>query len=107
VNEQTGTAYTWYFDVYLKQAELPKLISERRNKLLTLTWETPGDLPFDMPIPLLIDDELTTVNFVNNIAQIKLSDDSHVVIDPSMRVLRKLPIIASCDEREQEKTTNQ
>lgn len=53
VNETVGRDLTWFFEVYLRQPELPRLRSSRRGDELTLWWETAGDLPFPMPVEIL------------------------------------------------------
>src|SRR3546814_17122516 len=42
VKKVTGKDYGWFFDVYLKQAALPKLVQQRRGDQLTLTWPAPA-----------------------------------------------------------------
>ncbi len=49
VNRVTGKDYTWFFDVYLYQAALPKVVSVRENGMLKVRWQVPGGLPFPMP----------------------------------------------------------
>jgi aminopeptidase N len=40
----------WFFELYLRQPQLPKLITEVSGNTLNLRWETPNNMPFPMPI---------------------------------------------------------
>ena len=45
----------WFFELYLRQPKLPKLVSEISGNTLNLHWETPNDVPFPMPIDVVVD----------------------------------------------------
>jgi aminopeptidase N len=98
VNKVTNEDYTWLFDVYLKQAALPELITEDIQGGMRLTWQTPLDLPFPMPVPISINGELKIVELTTQGSTVSFENKSHVLIDPNMRVLRQLPIIGGCEE---------
>ena len=57
----SGRDLRWFFDVYLHQAELPKLRAQQRDGILRLVWEAPGDGPFPMPVPVRIGEEIVRV----------------------------------------------
>jgi aminopeptidase N len=48
--EASGTKLDWFFEVYLRQPKLPRLLTETRGNSLVLRWETPDNLPFPMPV---------------------------------------------------------
>lgn len=98
VNSVTNEDYTWLFDVYLKQASLPELIREDIQGGMLLTWQTPLDLPFPMPVPISINGEVKMVELSGQGSTVLFDENSHVLIDPDMRVLRQLPIIGACEE---------
>ncbi|MEE8572845.1 MAG: M1 family metallopeptidase, partial [Gemmatimonadota bacterium] len=50
VNEVTGDDLGWFFEVYVRQPELPRLSAMRDGANLTLRWDVPEDLHFPMPI---------------------------------------------------------
>jgi aminopeptidase N len=52
-SEAAGRDLAWFFEVYLRQPDLPRLRSSRQGDELTLWWETAGDLPFPMPVEIL------------------------------------------------------
>ena len=41
VNKFTGKDMTWFFNIYLRQPKLPKLVAEASGNKLNLRWETP------------------------------------------------------------------
>ena len=49
----SGMKLDWFFEVYLRQPQLPELVVEDG----ILRWKTPGNLPFPMPIPLKVGDK--------------------------------------------------
>jgi hypothetical protein len=73
---------------------------------LELEWNTPNDLPFPMPIPVRVNDELRTVTFVDNKATLTGVAKGDVLVDPYMQVLRKLSTVPTCEERRAEEAAN-
>jgi aminopeptidase N len=98
VNQVTGKDYNWFFDVYLKQAELPKLIRTRKDDQLTLTWQTPENLPFPMPIEVKVGDTVTKLPMTNGTGTITVPEGAHVVVDPWARVLKQSDAIQEYQE---------
>ena len=41
VRQVTGKDYAWFFDVYLRQAQLPELIATRDGGRLKVSWKVP------------------------------------------------------------------
>lgn len=52
---ESGMKLDWFFELYLRQPKLPKLIPSVAGKTLNLSWETPNNLPFPMPVDVMID----------------------------------------------------
>lgn len=48
--EESKIDLDWFFEVYLRQPELPSLSARIVNKKLIIEWKTPGGLPFPMPV---------------------------------------------------------
>ena len=78
----------WFFDVYVHQPKLPELVSKREGKKLQLRWKTPGDLPFPMPIEVMVDGERRRVEMPDGRATIELPADSKLEIDPDRWILK-------------------
>ncbi|MBN8807728.1 MAG: M1 family metallopeptidase [Sphingomonas sp.] len=89
VKRVTGKDYRWFFDVYLRRAALPDLVEARTGTTLTLIWMTPDDLPFPMPIEVMVDNKLRRIDMPGGTATIAVPADAHVVVDPYARVLRR------------------
>ena len=77
----------WFFDVYVHQPKLPTLEQEVRDGVLHLTWSVPEDLPFPMPVPVRIGDEVVRVEMENGKGQVDLAGREHEV-DPDSWLLR-------------------
>ena len=50
-----GEDLSWFFEVYLRQSELPQLTLARLGDELTATWRVPHDVPFPLDVPVSID----------------------------------------------------
>ena len=88
--EHTGQELGWFFDVYLHQPELPRLVSEVRGDELHLEWRVPGDLPFPMPVPVRVGKELLRVEMPGGRASVPLGRHGRsgdFAVDPERRVL--------------------
>jgi aminopeptidase N len=93
VNKVTGKDYGWFFDVYLRQAALPKLVQQRDGDRLTLTWQAPAGLPFPMPVEVKVGDRVTKLPMAGGTGALTIPAGAHVVIDPHDRVLKDEPAI--------------
>ena len=58
-----------------------------------------------MPVPVRVDGELLRIEFAGNSARLEGVSVEDAQIDPFMRILRKLPSLPTCDEREAEEET--
>ena len=86
----SGRDLRWFFEVYLRQPELPRLVSERDGDTLTLRWEVPGDLPFPMPVDVEVGGELQRVEMPEGRAEVSVPPQAEVRVDPLQRVLKAL-----------------
>ncbi|MGN6277393.1 MAG: M1 family metallopeptidase [Sphingomonas sp.] len=93
VNKVTGKDYSWFFNVYLRQAALPKLVQQRDGDKLTLAWQAPAGLPFPMPVEVEVGDTITKLPMTNGTGSITVPAGAHVVVDPYDRVLKDEPAI--------------
>lgn len=87
VSDLSGEDMEWFFNVYLYSAELPELIREEQNGQTYLYWQTPDDLPFEIPVELKVDGELITKT-IGKEAKAIANAESEVVIDPDNWILR-------------------
>ncbi len=91
VNQVTGKDYTWFFDVYLYQAEIPKLTTSREGDRMTFRWEAPAGLPFPMPLDVQIGDRMVTLPMTDGTGELTVDPQAAVTIDPKQKVLRAAP----------------
>ncbi|KAA3614351.1 MAG: M1 family peptidase [Planctomycetota bacterium] len=89
VEELSGQDLDWFFELYLRQPELPLLQATRREGSLELRWQTPNDMPFPMPIPLRVNGDDLRISLKNGVAKIPLPLDAKVELDPNDWVLHQ------------------
>ena len=71
---------------------------------MVLEWQNIDELTFPMPIPVRINDAMQRVEFSGNRAILPGISEADVQVDPYMQILRKLPIVPTCEERREEET---
>ncbi len=89
VNEEAGGDYGWFFDTYIKSAQLPELISERRGGTLHLEWRAPGQGAFPMPVEVQIGDRIEKIAMAGGKGSLAVPAGQHVVLDPEGKILRR------------------
>ncbi|WP_426255903.1 M1 family metallopeptidase [Sphingomonas sp. DC2300-3] len=89
VNQVTGQDWQWFFDTYLYQAALPKLVVNRNATQLTLKWVAPTGKPFPLPVEVAVDDVVRKVPMTGGLATITVPAGAHIVVDPMSRVLKQ------------------
>lgn len=94
VNQVSGRDLNWFFDVYLREAALPKLEARHEGNTLSLHWQVPHDKPFPMPVEVQIGDKLVTVPMHGGAASIPAPQDALVIVDPHSKLLREMPHVA-------------
>ena len=82
-----GQDLDWFFEVYLRQPQLPTLLSRVENGKIRLQWQTPEDLPFHMPVDVLIGDELKRVEVDQKGVEIPFQPGQKPEVDPDKWIL--------------------
>lgn len=85
--KESGLDLGWFFELYLRQPALPKLITETAGSTMTLRWETPNDMPFPMPIDVTAGGKTIRVEMKDGTGEVKFSG-AEPVIDPNGWVLK-------------------
>lgn len=84
----SGADLDWFFEVYLRQPKLPKLISEKKTNEITLRWEVPDELPFPMPVEVRIGNATKRYELPSGSVTIPLEPGQNVVVDPQSWILK-------------------
>lgn len=77
----------WFFELYLRQPKLPRLVNETAGNTLSLRWETPNNMPFPMPVDVEISGKAQRVEMKDGKATVNFSG-ADPVVDPKGWVLR-------------------
>ncbi len=95
--QESGKDLGWFFELYLRQPKLPKLtttVGTRQigpngspQQVLTLSWETPNNMPFPMPIDVEVNGKIQPVEMNNGRATVSFTG-TPPVIDPNGWVLK-------------------
>ena len=83
----SGLDLDWFFDVYLRQAKLPKLFSRVEGQELTLRWESPDGLPFPMPIEVEIGGKFQRILVGEKGVTLKIPRNTQPLVDPNQWLL--------------------
>jgi aminopeptidase N len=101
-SDEAGVDLAWFFEVYARRGPLPVLEVSEDASGLAFEWRNIGDLEFPMPVPVRVNGEIRRVEFTGNRAVLPGIRQADVQVDPFMQVLRKLPIVPTCEERREE-----
>lgn len=77
----------WFFEVYVRQPKLPILKASAANGALTLAWEAPDNLPFPMPIDVVVNGKTVRVPMTGGKGSIPFTG-AEPVVDPNGWVLK-------------------
>ncbi|MDT0595320.1 M1 family metallopeptidase [Glaciecola petra] len=88
VNRVTGQDYTWFFDVYLYQASLPKVVKEQSEGRVLLSWQIENDKYFPMPLDISLNGKVLTLDLSTQV-NIEVGPFDKLIIDPSSKVLKE------------------
>lgn len=88
-NAVTGRDLGWFFNVYLYQPKLPKLVSTIEGNKLVLKWETPDGLPFPMPVEVEVDGRIERIEMPGDRAELDAGRYAHANVDPNLWILKE------------------
>ncbi|CAN5866776.1 M1 family metallopeptidase [soil metagenome] len=84
----SGKKLDWFFEVYLRQPKLPRLLSERNGNRLELRWEAPGGLTFPMPVEVQVGTSTRRYEMAGGAVTIPIEAEKTVVVDPQNWILK-------------------
>jgi len=85
--QESGMKLDWFFEMYMRQPKLPKLISEVSGGTLDLHWETPNNMPFPMPIDVVIDGKTKRIEMKDGKGSVEFTG-TEPIVDPDGWVLK-------------------
>lgn len=88
--EESGMELKWFFDVYLRQPSLPVLNSRVQGNKLRLSWTVANELPFFMPVDVLIDGQTRKVMVTREGVEVNLSPGQKPEVDPDRWVMMEV-----------------
>jgi aminopeptidase N len=90
--QASGQKLDWFFEVYVRQAELPRLLITRTADSLQLHWQTPDNRPFPLPVEVQIGKTRYRLSINEGKAAMALPAQApDLVIDPDGWILRAVP----------------
>jgi aminopeptidase N len=84
---ETGRELGWFFEAYLRQPHLPRLVSELEGDELHLAWLLPDGLEFPLPVQLEIDGERRRIEMPGGEATVDVTGSAIIEIDPDAWLL--------------------
>lgn len=78
----------WFFEIYLRQPDLPMLVVNRTDSQIELSWKTPKDMQFPMPIDVKVGNEIRRIEMKGGKGVVKLKAGEDFVVDPNGWVLK-------------------
>ena len=86
----SGKKLDWFWEVYLRNTKLPKLIVTRNQNVAELKWETEKDIPFYLPVPIMIADKISLIDMSRGNNLIVVPDGFQFAIDPKESILMEI-----------------
>ena len=84
----SGMKLDWFFEVYLRQPKLPKLITETSGNQMTLRWDVPDRLPFPMPVEVQVGNSTKRYEMPGGSVTVPIESGQSVVVDPRGWILK-------------------
>jgi aminopeptidase N len=90
----TGRDLRWFFNLYLYQPRLPKLVTSLEGGKLLLRWETPEGYPFPMPVEIEVDGRVERIEMPGGRAELDAARYGRGHVDPSLWILKEPRLMA-------------
>ena len=87
--QASGMNLDWFFEVYLRQPALPRLVSETKGNALVLRWDAPEGLKFPMPVEVQVGGQTRRVEMNQGEVTIPFDAGQTPVVDPKSRILKQ------------------
>ncbi len=87
--EVTGKQLGWFFELYLRQPKLPRLIAKQTGRELTVRWEVPDGLSFPMPVDILLGEKTERIDLSKGTATVRIPAGVTPLLDPKNWILKE------------------
>ncbi|WP_350292427.1 M1 family metallopeptidase [uncultured Croceitalea sp.] len=87
VNRVSGQDFSWFKNVYFKNATLPKLSITENKEGVMLKWFTKSNMDFSMPLEIKTEEGVLKIHFIDGLAQLNFGMEEIVEIDPNKWIL--------------------
>ena len=95
-SEEYGKDLSWFFDMYLRKAELPHLLQERNNEGVSFSWPNNPGVEFNIPILVTQDGRLSEHTVPSTGEIFPLAEDALLQVDPKVTLLRNFGTTEAC-----------
>lgn len=89
VREVTGQDLHWFFEVYLRRAKLPALVSKVEDGRIYLSWDVPDHLPFPMPLEVVVNGKAERIPMPDGRAVLDAATYRDAQLDPEMWIAKQ------------------
>ncbi len=86
--EESKMELDWFFEVYLRQPKLPRLVFKANGDKIEIAWETPDNLPFPMPVEIETNGKTQKIEMKNGKAEISWDGKNMPVFDKNGWILK-------------------
>ena len=84
----SGMNLEWFFDLYLRQPKLPRLMIERSASQANLWWDVPDNLPFPMPVEVQIGNAKKRYEMKDGKLNLPVEGNQKIAADPEGWILK-------------------
>lgn len=99
LEEMTGDDLRWFFDAYLYNADLPRLVTRKDGRQVSFEWQTPSQFAFEMPLEVRMEGGIRTIPMTGGRGTMTLPDeDTNYLVDPRNQILMQDDVIANWQE---------
>jgi len=95
-SEEYGQDLSWLFDMYLRQAALPKLIQDRSDEGVSFSWADNSAVEIDIPILVTLDGNSTEYAVPSTGERFPLPPAALLQVDPRVSVFRDFGTNEAC-----------
>ncbi|MCS6874229.1 MAG: M1 family metallopeptidase [Pyrinomonadaceae bacterium] len=89
VERESGMQLRWFFNVYLRQPELPELFVQQANEKTKIFWKTPYKTEFPMPVEVEVEGKIIRLEMKGGQGAIEYPISS-IKVDPRGWILKRV-----------------